>query len=208
MAVDQAIGLAKTAKVNNVTFQAGDTYALDFADKTFDVTYSLNVLVHIREPVRALREQARVTKRGGWVVGSLGDWGAQIIYPPCPAVERVWAALPHLNDPSDPDIFVNFNLGREAVALLSQAGLTDIGIQAGAVGDYPGSERFDYRYRTLRGSRDWREGAHAPWLKKLVALGLLDEETILATQEELDAWHAHPHAFYLQAGVFAAGRVA
>ena len=60
------------------TVQADGT-ALPFADGTFDVTYSSNVLEHVAEPWRMADDMVRVTRPGGTVVVSYtlwhGPWG-------------------------------------------------------------------------------------------------------------------------------------
>lgn len=55
----------KLAQLRNPrgTFAAGDIYNIAFPDDTFDVVYSFEVLEHLREPDRALRELARVAKQ-------------------------------------------------------------------------------------------------------------------------------------------------
>ena len=207
-AVEQAAKLAEEQQVGNVTFQVGDTYGLEFPDETFDITYSHNVLVWIRDPVRALEEQKRVTRRGGWVIGAIADWGTSIVYPPCPALERVWAAAAHLNDPSDPEAFFHANMAREAVALFSRARLEEIridGYVASNVCVYPGSESFDHRYEQWRRLADM-EGP-IEYNRKLFALGVLDVETLRAMKREIDVWHAHPHAFFAETTFLAAGKV-
>ena len=42
----------------------------------------------------------------------------------------------------------------------------------------------------------------------LIALDVLDEETVRAAQQEIEAWRIHPHSFYAIASFLAAGRVA
>ena len=146
-AIEQAAKLAKEQQVDNARFLVRDWYELGFAEGTFDITYSNNVLVWVRDLVRALEEQKRVTKRGGWVVGAVADWDTIIIYPPCPALERCWAAVAYLNDPSDPEVFHNPNLAREALAYFSRAGLVEIRIEGYVPPDvcvYPGTGSFDH----------------------------------------------------------------
>lgn len=46
----------------------GDAQQLPFADKSFDVVTCQTVLIHLNDPVAALREMARVTKPGGAVI--------------------------------------------------------------------------------------------------------------------------------------------
>jgi len=51
--------------VGNVRFAPGDIHALPLADASVDHVLLLNVLPYSREPVRALREAARVLRPGG-----------------------------------------------------------------------------------------------------------------------------------------------
>jgi SAM-dependent methyltransferase len=208
-AIEEARRLAEARQVANVTFQVGDAYHLEFDDETFDLTYSLALLVWLRDPVRALKEQKRVTKKGGWVAASIGDYGSMVIYPPCPSLEQVIAALPYLNDPSDEGVFVDFNLGRQALALFSQAGFEGTrlkGYVAHAEQAHAGSVYFQDSHQLFRLMLDLA-GPAARALSKLIDLGVLDKATLLSAQEEIEAWYRHPQAFQMSATVFAAGRV-
>lgn len=46
----------------NLSFQTGTAYELDFADDSFDLVCALEVLEHVERPRDALAEMARVTK--------------------------------------------------------------------------------------------------------------------------------------------------
>jgi ubiquinone/menaquinone biosynthesis C-methylase UbiE len=48
----------------------GDALSLPFQDRTFDVTHAERVLMHLDDPDAAIREMARVTRRGGRVVSA------------------------------------------------------------------------------------------------------------------------------------------
>jgi ubiquinone/menaquinone biosynthesis C-methylase UbiE len=78
--------------VPNVEFSVGDLYALDMDDHTFDVVHAHQVLQHLPDPVRALREMKRVCKPGGLVAARDGDHGGFRWYPDEPAIDR-WLAL-------------------------------------------------------------------------------------------------------------------
>jgi SAM-dependent methyltransferase len=63
-AADAGVGGARLA------IQSGDAERLDFDDDSFDLVVALGVLPYLADPQRALREFARVTRAGGYVVVS------------------------------------------------------------------------------------------------------------------------------------------
>ena len=104
---------------------------------------------------------------------------------------------------------MNLDLGRQAVALFSQAGLADIKIEGHVVNcAYPGSVFFDDRYELLQNMYLNIDGPGNPLFKKLMDRGVLDEKTILAAKREIEAWYNHPHAFYAAGQFLAVGNVA
>ncbi|OAG04993.1 HbrB-domain-containing protein [Paraphaeosphaeria sporulosa] len=59
----------------NVEFSTGNVLeGLPFADETFDVVWMSQVLLHIPEPVKALKELRRVLKTGGFIADREGDF--------------------------------------------------------------------------------------------------------------------------------------
>lgn len=204
--ITQARATAEAVQCPNITFQVGDTYQLDFADETFDLVYSTNLLVWLREPVRALAEQRRVTKRGGWVFAQLADYGNIIFYPPCPALDQYLAALAAFRDVGDSEAHIDSHQARRAIELLAQAGLTELQIEGWAENSYRAKEGFEEQYRAWRDF--WLSMDHvvATLNRKLMAAGLFDEKTLLAAQREIDQWHSHPYALYTQTKYLVAGR--
>jgi SAM-dependent methyltransferase len=75
-----------------VELQPGDVYALPFADASFDVVHAHQVLQHLTEPVRALRELRRVLKPGGVLAARDGDYSCFSWAPLDPRLER-WQAV-------------------------------------------------------------------------------------------------------------------
>lgn len=62
-------------------FQLGDATGLPFEDDSFDVVHAHQVLQHLTDPVRALKEMARVCKPGGWIAARDADYAAMTWYP-------------------------------------------------------------------------------------------------------------------------------
>lgn len=79
--VDRAEGVLDEARaaadgLDHVSFRVADVHALPFDDGSFDVVHAHQVLQHLVDPVGALREMARVTRRGGIVAVRDADYGA------------------------------------------------------------------------------------------------------------------------------------
>src|ERR1700761_1646526 len=96
-AIDAAPGIVEQARAEagdraNLTFAVGDVYALDYPDNSFDVVHAHQVLQHLGDPVRALREMRRVARPGGLVAARDGDYGGFTWYPQLPVLDE-WLAL-------------------------------------------------------------------------------------------------------------------
>ncbi len=114
----EAAGVAAERGIDTIEFRAGDVYDIDADDGTFDVVHAHQVLQHLSDPVRALREMARVTRPGGIVAARDADYSAMTWYP---ADERldlwldVYRAVARANR-AEPDA------GRRLLAWASEAG--------------------------------------------------------------------------------------
>ncbi|MFE9407757.1 class I SAM-dependent methyltransferase [Streptomyces sp. NPDC006704] len=100
-AVDHAPGIVEQARAyaaergqENMSFAVADVHALDFPDDTFCVVHAHQVLQHVGDPVRALREMRRVTKPGGIIAVRDSDYKAFAWYPELPALDS-WLDLYH-----------------------------------------------------------------------------------------------------------------
>lgn len=56
------------AKNKRMTFKVADAHKLPFRDKSFTVVFCLEVLEHVFDPAKVIREIKRVLKSGGYVV--------------------------------------------------------------------------------------------------------------------------------------------
>ena len=77
----QARAHAAGRGVSNVEFVPGDAAALPFPDETFDAVHAHQVLQHVGDPVRVLREMRRVTRVGGLVAARDSDYAAMAWFP-------------------------------------------------------------------------------------------------------------------------------
>ncbi|MSP12531.1 MAG: methyltransferase domain-containing protein [Chloroflexi bacterium] len=200
MAVAYARRLAEAAQISNVSFAVGDAQHLDLADASFDLTYALNMVDYLPDPVQALREYKRVTVPGGRVVTTLANAEGRISYPAYPAWETYRKPNGKERDNS---------LGRKFMALYSEAGFTDIKVEAYSPPEmcvYPGAPLFESWYNVTKILMD-PEGPDGANLKARIAAGSLSMELLLQAQRDLDAWYQHPHAFNASIIFLASGRV-
>jgi ubiquinone/menaquinone biosynthesis C-methylase UbiE len=65
--LDRAAEYAKLAGLTNLAFQTASVYELPFDDATFDIAHAHQVLCHLGDPARAIKEMVRVVKPGGIV---------------------------------------------------------------------------------------------------------------------------------------------
>ncbi|GGJ07792.1 hypothetical protein GCM10010885_16150 [Alicyclobacillus cellulosilyticus] len=81
--IERARRIARDFGIRNVTYTAADMAALPFADASFDVVTSMNLLFANVSPVQVLRELARVAKPGAQIVllcptREMNPWSAHI----------------------------------------------------------------------------------------------------------------------------------
>lgn len=227
---------AQVEHPGNITYQVGDSHRLDFPDATFDLVFSHTVQHFFLEPVMGLKEQKRVTKKGGWVIASGVRDMITFRYPSCPhwdklydAYHRYYVARLEEYQASGKDpiafaqthetkglLYLDWHAGRQCAEWFHQAGLADVQIvmQPRRVA-YQGHKDMKPRALDLvtwDQSASWGEYQYAQDRfsydhQKMIAMGLLDEETVERAKEEAQAWYKDPGAFQFWPEIFAAGRV-
>ncbi|OSC39582.1 methyltransferase domain-containing protein [Mycobacterium decipiens] len=108
--------------LSNISFATSDVHALDFPDDAFDVVHAHQVLQHVADPVRALREMRRVCRPGGIVAARDADYAGFIWFPKLPALDR-WLDLydrAARANGGEPDA------GRRLLSWAQQAGFDDV----------------------------------------------------------------------------------
>ncbi|MFF0016576.1 class I SAM-dependent methyltransferase [Streptomyces sp. NPDC005374] len=125
--LDQARSTAAERGLTNVDFAVADVHALDFPDNTFCVVHAHQVLQHVGDPVQALREMQRVTKRGGYIAVRESDYAAMTWYPASEGLDDwldLYRRVARANG-GEPDA------GRRLKSWALSAGLTDITASSG-----------------------------------------------------------------------------
>ncbi|GIJ76643.1 Ubiquinone/menaquinone biosynthesis C-methylase UbiE [Micromonospora phaseoli] len=113
---------ANSRRQRNIDFAVADVHALDFPDSAFDVIHAHQVLQHVADPVRALREMRRVSRPGGIVAARDSDYAAFTWFPRVPALDD-WLALYQQAaraNGGEPDA------GRRLLSWAHAAGFTDV----------------------------------------------------------------------------------
>ncbi|KAI9650401.1 hypothetical protein NHQ30_000415 [Ciborinia camelliae] len=86
--VDIANTKAKELGLDNCSFQVGDIMKLPFEDGSFDVVYTHQLLIHLPDPVGAIKEMRRVCKVGGFVACRESNMQDAVFYPSTPGLKK------------------------------------------------------------------------------------------------------------------------
>ncbi len=124
---DERVQEAKRKNRENAqaNFVRGDAQAMDFASNSFDFVYSRMLMEYLKDKESAVREMARVCKRGGTVL--LQDLDGQLLwhYPEDPVVQATVEKVVRALGATGFDPFV----GRKLFSLAYKAGLKNIDVQ-------------------------------------------------------------------------------
>lgn len=85
--LEAARTLAAERGDTSTVFELADALHLPYADGSFDVVHAHQVLQHLPDPVRALREMARVCRPGGVLAARDADYAAMAWYPVSKSME-------------------------------------------------------------------------------------------------------------------------
>lgn len=182
--VEQARALAAECGVTNVRFETADVYDLPFPDGSFDAAFAHAVLMHVREPVRALAEIRRVLRPGG-VVGLRDPDGAARLHVPTTPLLDQWSDLAERVRQHNGATLL---IGRHYRRLLLEAGF--VRTEAGASVQSAGSLEETRRQAAFFKSQ------LAGLARTALAEGWLDEATVEAIAADFDVWAERPDAFY------------
>ena len=92
--VEEARCHAADEGVENLSFEVASAYELPWSDGSFDVVFAHQVLQHLADPVRALREARRVLRPGGVIAVRDSDYQTMSHAPIEAAIDH-WLRLYH-----------------------------------------------------------------------------------------------------------------
>jgi SAM-dependent methyltransferase len=175
---------AATRGTANVRFEVANLYRLPCADASFDAVFANGVLMHLREPARALAELRRVLRPGGIAGVRDPDFGTTLYAPMTPPIADWLALRVRVRRHNGGDPFRSRHYRR----LLLDAGFARA--EASASVDSAGTPAEVHR--------------HAAFLKAqlqgiartAVAQGWMDQAAVHAVAAEIDAWARRPDAFF------------
>ncbi len=166
--------------LGNISFAVADVYHLPFPDASFDAAFAHTLLVHLREPRRALEEIRRVLKPGGVAGVSDPDFGTHVRTPSTPLLDQLGALLIRAMEQKGGSPMY----ARHQRRLLLEAGFARAEASARAV---------------ARGTPEVTRSAPDRIIGRLrptiLEQGWADEETLDAMAEELRAWGERPDSF-------------
>lgn len=217
-----ARALAVEQSCQNASFESGDANELPFDDNTFDVVFSHTVLHYFWDPERALREQKRVLKAGGWLIAAgVRDVSVVKRSPECPNWAAVLQArIRFSNAVKDGNARLEWDrrpciafheTGRRCPQWFSRLGMRDIQVNVEPYKlEYPGAEGMEpTAHDLLPWDGEDSIGYCADYALEYEAMidqGFLDRDTLSLAMREAKQWFTDPGAFHFHAMILVAGR--
>lgn len=182
---------AERSIADRCKFEVASVFELPYDDDTFDVVYCHQMLLHLPEPVNALKEMRRVCKPGGLVAAREADFTTSVLYPPT-STFQLWldtATAIYRSIGSEPDA------GRRLVRWALDAG-------------YPsGAEHITFSssnqaYGGQLHAKFWGEMwaqriAAESWKKQALATDKVTQKEIEAMEQDWLTWSNAPDGVFI-----------
>jgi ubiquinone/menaquinone biosynthesis C-methylase UbiE len=196
--IERARNRAAAAGLPNIRFEVDNVYQLHFPDNSFDALFSHNVLEHMGEPDKALREMQRVLKPEGIIGIRNTDMGGLLLAPENELIQRSFA----IYEADWESVGGHPRLGRYLRGLLTEAGFVDVAASAS----------YDV-YSTLESLRFVSQigaarVAEPDFVERVIERGLASADDLEAMHTAWLAWPEFSNAFYAIAHGEAVGRKA
>jgi ubiquinone/menaquinone biosynthesis C-methylase UbiE len=170
-----------------IELRAGDVYALEFPDASFDVVHAHQLLQHLSDPVRALVEMRRVLRPGGLLAVRDADY-ACFAWAPLDSLLTRWLELYRAiarRNGGEPDA------GRFLKRWALDAGFREVQATS-STWTYADPQSCEW-WGSL-----WADRCEqSPLGDQAIAYGLSTREEIEAIAAALRAWSRRPDAFFM-----------
>ncbi len=172
--------------LTNVRFEAASIYDLPFPDGSFDAVLAHTLLVHLSEPLRAIRVLRRMLAPGGVACVSDDDWGTAVSSPAGGAWERVLSLLTRVMEHNGASPFYS----RHLRGMFVEAGFAQVEGHA-ITADYHGTHAATSRTAALANLL-----LGSPAVSALVVdQGWLTAAELAQLREDVVAWGERRDAF-------------
>jgi ubiquinone/menaquinone biosynthesis C-methylase UbiE len=194
--LDEARAAVAAAGAANVTIEPGNVYDLAFENDGFDVVYAHQVLQHLTDPVRALRQMRRVARPGGIVAVRDADYGGFIWEPGEPRLARWMELYQEVTRRNGAEA----NAGRHVSRWMSEAGFTDVTISTST-----------WHYSTPEERHWWADGwcrraTESDFASQAQDYGLASRAELASIADAWAWWADQPSGFFMVPHVEALGR--
>lgn len=127
--IKNARNLARKEDIENIKFELDDIYNLNYDNNTFDASYCRLVLMHLSDPVNAVKELKRVVKKERFLGVSDIDDAGTILYPRLSKATKLLTQYGKLSRNRGEDR----HIGRKLFSIFSQAELSSINIYPSSI---------------------------------------------------------------------------
>ena len=189
--IERARAAATAAEVKNVSFEVGDVYGLPYPDASFDAVWSQLMLMHVPDPLGALKEMRRVLRPGGVVGIRDADTAGEFMVPET----SLWREAEDLVRRVREHTGGSPGYARQQRALLLEAGFSRPEQTAGAMSW--GSEA------ALQHILPTAEARFRGYARVAVAQGWLSEAHVEEIVEDMRQLYSRPDAFLFHADLSA-----
>jgi len=173
---------AERSAAERCRFETASVFELPYPDNSFDVVYCHQMLLHLPNPVDALKEMRRVCKPGGLVAAKEADFTTAVLYPPTETFQ-LWLS-------TTTAIFRSIGAEPDAGRRLIRWAL-DAGYPAGP--DHITFSSSNFSYGGQPHTKDWGEmWAHRiaaeGWKKQALDTGKVTEDDINKMEQDWLKW--------------------